>query len=84
MVTINLFYFLFQQQKKLANFKKPLEATSYFDYRKIKKDYWIKEYLLDQIKTKALPIGRALYSEYELLFIFDNAICNTIYAKNIL
>ena len=46
--------------------------------------YWIGEHLLDQIKTKALPIGEALYPGYELLFMFDNATSHAIYAKDAL
>lgn len=56
----------------------------YFKYGKMEKDYWTKEYLLDQIKTKALPIGKALYLKYELLFIFNNATNYAIYAKDVL
>lgn len=39
---------------------------------------------MDQIKSKALPIAKALYSGYELLFIFDNTISHAIYAKDVL
>ena len=35
-------------------------------------------------KTKALPIGEALYPEYELLFMFDNATSHAIYANDAL
>lgn len=37
---------------------------------------------MQQIKAKALPIVEALYPGYKLLFMFDNAISNAIYAKN--
>ena len=46
--------------------------------------YWTGEYLLDQIKSKVLPIAEVLYSGYELLFIFDNAISHAIYTKDVL
>ena len=46
--------------------------------------YWIGKHLLEQIKAKALPIVGALYSGYELLFMFDNATSYTIYAKDAL
>lgn len=39
---------------------------------------------MDQIETKALPIGEALYLRYELLFIFDNVTSHAIYAKDVL
>ena len=37
---------------------------------------------MEQIKAKVLPIAEVLYLEYELLFIFDNVISYTIYAKD--
>lgn len=40
--------------------------------------------MLKQIKAKALAITKVLYLEYELLFIFDNAINYVIYAKDVL
>lgn len=43
--------------------------------------YRTGKHLLDQIQAKALPIEEALYSEYKLLFIFDNAINYAVYAK---
>ena len=43
--------------------------------------YWTGKHLLEQIKAKALPIAKALYPEYELLFMFDNATSYAIYAK---
>lgn len=61
-----------------------LETIIYFEYNKMEEGYWISEYLLEQIKAKALPIAEALYSGYELLFKFDNATSHAIYAKNIL
>lgn len=45
--------------------------------------YWTGEYLLDQIINKALPIAESLYLGYEL-FMFDNTICYSIYAKDAL
>lgn len=44
--------------------------------------YWTGEDLLDQIINKALSIMKELYPGYELLFIFDNEINHSIYAKN--
>lgn len=50
----------------------------------MKEGYWIGENLLDQIKSKALPIVEALYLRYEQLFMFDSATSHAIYAKNTL
>ena len=46
--------------------------------------YWTGEHLLDQIKSKVLPIAEVLYPGYELLFMFDNTISHEIYAKDAL
>lgn len=40
--------------------------------------------MLEQIKAKAIPIAKALYPEYELLFMFDNLPSYAFYTKNIL
>ena len=40
--------------------------------------------MLDQVIKKALPTGEALYPGYSLLFLFDNAISHSIYAKDAL
>ena len=46
--------------------------------------YLTGEHLLDQIINKALPIVEGLYPGYKLLFMFDNAIGHSIYAKHAL
>ena len=81
---LNLFSLLPQQQKTLANFGIPFKTTIYLEYGKIEEKYQTKEYLLDQIKSKALPIRKTLYPGYELLFMFDNTISYAIYAKDAL
>lgn len=57
---------------------------TYFEYGKMDEGYWTGEYLLDQITNKALPITETLYPGYELLFMFDNVISYSIYAKDAL
>lgn len=81
---LNLFSLFLQQEKDQANSGISFEATTYFEYGKIKKGYQTKKYLLDQIKSKVLSIREALYLPYELLFMFDNAISHTIYVKDTL
>ena len=81
---LNLCSLPLQQQKDLANSSVPFEAATYFEYSKIEEGYWIGEHLLNQIKSKVLPIAEALYLGYELLFMFDNAISHAIYAKDVL
>ena len=36
------------------------------------------------VSKKALPIKKALYPEYQLLFLLDNATSHLIYAKDAL
>lgn len=79
---LNLFSLSTQQQEDLAKSGVPLEAATYFEYRKTKEWYWAGEHLLDQIMKKALPIGEALYPGYELLFMFDNTTKYSIYAPD--
>ena len=50
----------------------------------MKKSYWIGEHLLNQIINKALSITKSIYSGYKLLFMFENTISHSIYAKNAL
>ena len=40
--------------------------------------------LLGQIQKKVLYIRKALYPDYELLFIFDSATSYAVYAKDVL
>ncbi len=47
-----------------------------------KKRYCTKKHLFDQIKFKVLPIVKASYLRYRLLFIYDNTISLVIYTKN--
>lgn len=71
-----------ERQQELASSGIPLEAVTYFEYGKMEEGYWTGKHLLDQIKSKALPIAEALYPGYELLFMFDNATSHAIYAKD--
>ncbi len=73
-----------QQQEDLASSGIPTEEVTYLEHEKTEEGYWTEEHLLDQIVKKALPIGEALYQGYELLFSFDNATSNSIYATDAL
>ena len=81
---VNLAFFLLEKQKKLTKLNITFEAATYFEYRKMEERYWTGEHLLDQIQNKALPIEKALYPRYELLFMFDNATSHAVYAKDAL
>ena len=75
---------LFGKQQKLASSGISLKAVTYFEYNKMEKRYWMDKHLLDQIKSKVLPIAEVLYPGYELLFMFDNATSHAIYIKDAL
>lgn len=59
------------------------KAFTYFKYGKFEEEYLTKNYLLDQIVKKTLYIAEALYSDYALLFLFDNATNHLIYAQDV-
>ncbi len=61
----------------------PREAAVLFEYGK-DEGYWDGSKVLDQAINKALPIAEALYPEYQLVFIFDNATSHSVYAEDAL
>ena len=81
---LNLLPLSSEKQDELVSLGVPLEAVTYFEYRKMEERYWTGEHLLNQIQKKSLPIGEALYPRYSLLFMFDNATSHSIYAKDAL
>lgn len=76
-----MFSLPFKLQKYLANLNILLETRIYFKYGKTKEGYFIGKHLLDRITIKTLSIIQVLYLGYKLLFIFDNTISHSIYAK---
>lgn len=81
---LNQAFLLPEKQKELVELGVPFEAATYFEYSKIEEGYQTGKHLLDQIQNKTLPIGEALYLDYELLFMFDNATSYAVYAKDAL
>jgi hypothetical protein len=71
------------RQEELAASGIPLEAAVLFEYGK-EEGHWVGEKLLEQLKTKALPIATALYPGYQFLFLFDNATSHAVYARDAL
>ena len=61
-----------------------LEAVELFEYEKKNERYWNRAKLYKQIVSKALPIAKALYLGYSLLFLFDNTTSHSVYANNAL
>lgn len=61
-----------------------IEAVKIFKYRKNNNSYWDRVKLHQQVVNKALPIAKALYSSYSLLFFFDNATSHFVYASDAL
>lgn len=55
-----------------------------FKYKKNNDRYQDRAKLHQQVVNKSLPIVKAIYPGYSLLFFFDNAINHFVYAKNAL
>ena len=49
------------------------EARVYLQLGKDRKGYWTSEHLIDQVKTKAIPIFEILFPNCIGLFAFDNS-----------
>src|SRR6266542_4549199 len=60
------------------------EAHEYLEPGKDHEDYWTAENILEQIKTKAIPIFEILYPNYISVFAFDNSSNHAIFAKDAL
>ena len=62
----------------------PAEAREYLEPGKDREGYWTAENVLNQIKTKAIPIFEALYPNCISVFAFDNSSNHAIFAKDAL
>lgn len=60
----------------------PKEATKIFEYNQ-ENGYQTGEKFVNQIWGKALLITQALYSKYQILFIFDNEKSHAVFAGDI-
>lgn len=60
------------------------EAIKILEYKKNNDKYWDKIKLFWQVIKKALPIAKALYFEYFLLFMFNNITSSLVYTENTL
>lgn len=60
------------------------KVVKLFKYRKNNKEYWDRPKFYKQVITKTLPIAKAPYLGYSLLFLFDNVITHSVYADNAL
>jgi hypothetical protein len=60
----------------------PIEAREYLEPGKDREGYWTAENVLEQIKTKAIPIFEILYSDCIGVFAFDNSSNHAIFAKD--
>lgn len=60
------------------------KAIKVFEYGKNNNRYWDWAKPHKQVVNKALSIAEALYPEYSLLFLFDNATSHSVYAKDAL
>jgi len=80
---LNLLSLPKERQQELTSSGVPLEAAVLFEYGK-EEGYWDGQRLLEQLKTRALPIASALYPGYEFLFLFDNATSHSVYTDDAL
>ncbi len=62
----------------------PTEARCYLLPDKNQEGYWTFEHLLEQIKSKAIPIFEAKFSNATAVFTFDNSTNHAAYAKDAL
>jgi len=62
----------------------PAEAREYLEPGKDREGYWTAENVLEQIKTKAIPIFEILYPNCIGVFAFDNSSNHAIFAKDAL
>lgn len=60
------------------------ELVKLFEYRKNNEKHWDRPKLQKHVVNKALPIAKALYLGYLLLFLFHNATYYSIYVDNVL
>ena len=61
-----------------------IKVLKIFWYKKNNDGYWNRAKLYQQVVNKALPIVKAFFPKYSLLFLFDNTTIYLIYAKNAL
>ena len=62
----------------------PIEARCYLLPGKNQEGYWTFEHLLEQIKSKAIPIFEAKFPNATAVFAFDNSTNHAAYAKDAL
>lgn len=83
---LNLFFL--SKEKRFEVIKKirlsVTEAVKLFEYGKANKGYWDGPKLYKQVVNKALPLVETFYPDYPLLFLFDNAISDSIYIQDAL
>ena len=61
------------EQQHQANPLIPKEARVYLQPGKDREGYWTSEHLVEQVKTKAIPIFESLFPNCIALFAFDNS-----------
>lgn len=83
---LNLASLSSKKRKKIVEKCSFLEtrAVEVFKYGKNNDEYWNWAKLHKQVVIKPLPIAKALYPKYLLLFLFDNTTSYSAYVKNAL
>lgn len=80
---LNLFSLLEEKRKEVVDLI-VTEAVELFEYEKSNEGYWDGFKLHKQVVNKVLPIAEALYPDYTLLFLFDNATSHFVFAQDAL
>ena len=70
------------EEEAVRNSDIPTEAYYYLLSGKNQEDYWTFEHLLEQIKSKAIPIFEAKFPNATAVFAFDNSTNHAAYAKD--
>lgn len=60
------------------------KAIKIFEYKKNNNKYWDRTKLHEQVVSNALPIVKALYPGYLLIFLFNNVTSHFVYVKDVL
>jgi hypothetical protein len=71
-------------QQRQENPSIPEEARVYLQPGKDRDGYWTSENLVEQVKTKAIPIFEAIFPNCIALFAFDNSFNHAAYSSDAL
>ena len=77
-------HFQISQNQQQYYFNIFYKAHVIFNFRKNQEGYWIAHHIAEQLKTKAILIFNAFFSNNIIIFTFDNSSNHSAYSDNIL